>query len=231
MPPRRPEPQPRPRPQPFPALIVFDLDGTLIDSSEAIIDAVLAQAEADRLPVPDRVWAAGRIGAPPEETWVLLGAPDPVATMARFRERIMPTLAAGTRVLAGAREAVAALTEARVPQAVATSRTTEGALASLHAVDLVTPFGLVAGRDAVARPKPAPDLLLHVAAHFGCDPGQALMVGDTTADVLAARDAGMPCWAVLGGHADEPTLRQAGATRILGGVGELFAALHATTGA
>ena len=67
--------------------------------------------------------------------------------------------------------------------------------------------------------------------HFACAPGDALMVGDTPADVHAARDAGMRCWAVLGGHADEPTLRQAGAPRILGGVGELFAALHSPAGA
>ena len=52
------------------------------------------------------------------------------------------------------------------------------------------------------------------------------MVGDTTADVAAAHAAGLPCWAVLGGTHDEPTLRDAGADLILSaGIAGLTAAL------
>ena len=48
------------------------------------------------------------------------------------------------------------------------------------------------------------------------------MVGDSDADVLAARAAGIPCWAVLGGTGEEKSLQDAGAARILaGGVGEV----------
>ena len=84
----------------------------------------------------------------------------------------------------------------------------------------------VAGGDLVARHKPDPEVVRLVLERLECAPTEALMVGDTTADVAAAHAAGVPCWAVLGGTHDERTLRDAGADLILSaGIGELTAAL------
>ena len=64
--------------------------------------------------------------------------------------------------------------------------------------------------------------LLHDAGVFGGDVGDALMIGDSVADVLAAHAAGITCWAVLGGTGTEKSLRDAGPARILtGGMGDV----------
>ena len=80
----------------------------------------------------------------------------------------------------------------------------------------------VTGRDRVERAKPAPDVVLHALQAVRAEASAAIMVGDSDADVLAARAAGVPAWAVLGGVGEEKTLRDAGADLILAnGVGEL----------
>ncbi len=207
-------------------LVIFDLDGTLVDSSEPIVEAILAQAAAEGLPLPDRAWACSRIGHPPLETWAELGSPDPQATQAGFRSRVLPTLAERTEVLPGTASTLATLARTDLVLAVATSRNSQSAVETLAHLGLDGPFACIAGRDRVEHPKPAPDLLLWVLERTGFAPHEALMIGDTTADVEAARAAGMPCWGVLGGHGSESSLRAAGSDRILAnGVAELPDAL------
>jgi phosphoglycolate phosphatase len=208
------------------AAILLDLDGTLVDASEAIADGVLAMAGELGLVVPERAWAAARVGYSPHETWGLLGAADPAACVELFRERYLPGIPARTRVMPGAREAVAALAARGVRLGLATTRSADSARDTLRVSGLDTHISAIGGGDEVAHHKPAPDVLLLVLERLGCPPASALMVGDTTADVLAARAAGMPCWAVLGGTHDERALREAGAARILsGGIADLPAAL------
>jgi phosphoglycolate phosphatase len=205
--------------------ILLDLDGTLVDASEPLIEAIRAMARDAGLVPPEPAWARGRIGFAPDETWRLLGASDPLAMVRLFRERYMAHVAPRTRVLPGVPEALAALRLDGRRLAVATTRSTPSALETLELKGLLAHIEFVGGGDLVAAPKPAPDVLLLVLARLGCEPREALMVGDTTADIGAAHAAGLPCWSVLGGVHDEATLRAAGADRILSGFAELPAAL------
>jgi phosphoglycolate phosphatase len=198
-----------------PRAILLDLDGTLVDASIPIVDGVRALAREHGLRVPSPAWTRGRIGFPPEETWHLLGAPDPSAMALLFREHCAPGLARRTRVMDGARETLAALVAGGWRLGLATTRATASARETLQVTGLIESIEFIGGGDAVTRHKPAPDVLLLVLQQLGCTPGTALMVGDTTADVQAAHAAGLPCWAVLGGTHDEKTLREAGADRIL----------------
>jgi len=209
-----------------PLAILLDLDGTLVDSSEPIIDGILAVARETGLTVPDRDWARARIGFPGAETWSLLGAEDPVAMLAHYREHVSPTLAERTRVLPGVTDALAELAARGHRLAVATTRGSVSAREGLAATGLLTHVSVVIGADDVQRHKPHPDPLLLALERLSVQADAALMVGDTDADIGAAHAAGMPCWAVLGGTHDEKTLREAGADLILaGGVAELPAAL------
>jgi pyrophosphatase PpaX len=111
--------------------------------------------------------------------------------------------------------------------AIATTRTTDSAIDTLRATGLLEFLDPIVGVDQVSAPKPAPDTLLTVLDATGCAPRDALMIGDTEADVHAAVSAKVRCWAVLGGHGAETALRDAGAERILGtGIGELLGALQ-----
>lgn len=210
-------------------ILLLDLDGTLVDAGDAIVDGVLELAADAGLPVPTRAWAAAQIGKPPEAVWRALGASDPVAMSAMFGARYGPGMAARTRALPGVEDALGALASAGVRMAVATTRNTASAHAALSATGLLRFIEHITGRDLVPAPKPAPDVALHALAALGASAAGALFVGDTDADVLCARAAGMPCWAVLGGHGSEETLRDAGAERILrGGFAELPRVLWTT---
>ncbi len=206
-------------------VLLLDLDGTLVDASAPIADAIQALARDSGLPVPDREWARQRIGFSPEETWRLLGAADPPAMMRLFRTRYVVHVTRRTLVLPGVPEALAALRGGGRRLALATTRATASALDTLQAKGLAQHFEFVGGGDQVARHKPAPDVLLLALERLGCAPGEALMVGDTTADIGAARAAGVACWSVLGGTHDEATLRAAAPDRILSAFAELPAAL------
>jgi phosphoglycolate phosphatase len=209
-----------------PLAILLDLDGTLVDCSEPIVDGILEVAALEGLTVPDRDWARARIGFPGAETWGLLGAKDPAAMLLRYREHVNPTLAERTRVLPGANEALAELSARGHRLAVATTRGNVSAREGLAATGLLTHLSVVVGADDVQRHKPHPDPLLLALERLSVKADTALMVGDTDADIGAAHAAGMPCWSVLGGTHDEKTLREAGADLILaGGIAELPAAL------
>lgn len=206
--------------------ILFDLDGTLVDASEAIADGIMELATDHGLSVPDRAWAIGRVGFSPRQTWELLGAKDPDSLSVMFRERYMAGLPARTRVLPGAREALATLSERGLRLGMATTRRTDSAVETLRVAGMLDAMRFVAGGDLVKRHKPDPEVIHLVLERLECAPDEALMVGDTTADVDAAHAAGVPCWAVLGGTHDEATLRASGPDLILpAGVGALPAAL------
>jgi len=198
-----------------PELILLDLDGTLIDASDAIVDGVLAFAAELGLQVPTREWMHGRIGAPPDETWVLLGADDPKDISMRFARDVFPDLVHRTEVLPGVREGLAELAALGCRLAAATNRTTDSGLAALSVTGLDALVPRCFGRDLVAAPKPAPDLLLHALAALGGSAARTLMIGDTLADVLAAQAAGVRVWAVAGGIGDADALRAAGPDLIL----------------
>ena len=208
-------------------VILLDLDGTLVDASEPLIEAIRALARDAGLRTPEPDWARGRIGFAPDETWRLLGASDPLAMMRLFRERYMAHVAPRTRVLPGVTDALAALRGDGRRLAVATTRSTPSARETLELKGLLPHIEFVGGGDQVRAPKPAPDVLLLALERLQCEARDALMVGDTTADIGAAHAAGMPCWSVLGGTHDEATLRAAGADRILPGLAALPAALAA----
>jgi phosphoglycolate phosphatase len=198
-----------------PDVLLLDLDGTLLDASDAIVEGVLELAAETGLPVPDPAWARGKIGQPPHTVWAELGAEDPHGMVEVFGRRVLPRLAGRSRVLPGVAEALPRLSAAGLVLAVATTRLTESAREGLEATGLAEHIAFIAGRDLVARSKPAPDVLLHALEAVGGRIERALMIGDSDADILAAHAAGMPCWAVLGGVGQEPALREAGADLIL----------------
>jgi HAD superfamily hydrolase (TIGR01509 family) len=209
-------------PSPLPSTILLDLDGTLVDANEAIVDGVLELAAERGLRVPDRAWTRSRIGHEPESTWVALGAEDPAAMVAAFSAKVLPTLAERTHVLPGVADALGRLAAEGFVLAVATTRLTESAEHTLEFTGLSVHITHVTGRDRVERAKPAPDVVLHALQAVRAEATAAIMVGDSDADVLAARAAGVPAWAVLGGVGEEKALRDAGADFILArGVGEL----------
>jgi phosphoglycolate phosphatase len=185
--------------------VLFDLDGTLADSAEDIRAALeLAFAE---LEIEVDAGLDGLVDGSPLEEVFAVAVPDGTeALLARFidayRRHYERSPTHRTRLYPGVRETLDTLRSMRprLRLAVATTKRASTAQSVIHALGLGTTFELVAGSGATTlRPKPAPDLLLHVSEQLGVAPQRALMVGDTLRDVVAAQRAGMRVAAVTYG--------------------------------
>jgi HAD superfamily hydrolase (TIGR01509 family) len=204
-----------------PRAIVFDLDGTLVDTVGARIEAWQAafaerglEVGRDRLQpmigMDGRRLAAEVIGndGSAEEVDARAGA--------LFDERNRDP-----RPLPGARELLERLDADGVTWAIATSSRAEQVAASVNALRMGHAPRIVDG-SAVEHAKPAPDLLLLAARRLGTDPAETWYVGDSTWDMRAAVAAGMHAIGVAAGAAvGEDALRDAGAAQVIGTLGEL----------
>jgi HAD superfamily hydrolase (TIGR01549 family) len=117
------------------------------------------------------------------------------------------------RALPGARELLALLTELGVPWAIATSGYQETAGPVLELLDVPAEVPVVT-RDAVEHAKPDPDLFLAAAARLGVDIAQAMVIGDSVWDMLAARRARALGVGFLSGGYGQEELERAGAYRV-----------------
>jgi phosphoglycolate phosphatase len=191
--------------------VLFDLDGTLLDTA-ADIGVALNRALAEhRLPElalgAVRTLIGGGVPALIERVVARLGAQaaaaDTGALLARFTfhyERILQLGPIQTRAYPGAAEGLAQLRALGLELAVVTNKPRQAA------VELLTRFGLareiqaVVGGDSVEHRKPHAQGLLLACAQLRVPPHEALMVGDSLTDVLAARTAGLAVVCVPHGY-------------------------------
>lgn len=211
-----------------PPLVVFDLDGTLVESHRAIV-AALAGAVAERGHPPLASGAgADLIGLPLTEMFPRLVVaplhPDEVEALGAAYRALYPALAAEhERVFAGVHEALATLRAGGATLTVATSKSTSGAEAALSRHGLRAAFHSVLGFDAVARPKPAPDMVLALQARHPAS--RVTVVGDTAYDMAMGRAAGARCVGVSWGMHPPEALREAGADAVVSEVAALVDAV------
>jgi HAD superfamily hydrolase (TIGR01509 family) len=202
-----------------PPALLFDLDGTLVDS---VYEHVLAWREAlEQSGIELSVWRIHRrigmsgglfVNGLLRET----GHDVTSADSARLQELHIEAYrrrAGQIRPLPGARELLAYLTGVGVPWAIATSGQRAGAAATLELLD-VPPDVPVITRDQVARAKPDPDLFLAAAQRLGVEIADAVVVGDSVWDLLAARRAKALGVGLLSGGYGEDELHRAGAYRV-----------------
>ncbi|MET0695576.1 MAG: HAD-IA family hydrolase [Propionibacteriaceae bacterium] len=171
--------------------VIFDMDGTLIDSTPAVERAWTTWAEEHGLTRAD---LAGNHGVPSAGVVrMFIPAEQQETAIARINALELEDVA-GIVVLPGAAEALASLVNAK--NAIATSCTMPLAKARIAAAALVPPSVLVTA-DMVKRGKPAPDPFLEAARRLGVDPTRCLVVEDAPAGLEAARAAGCYTLAVV----------------------------------
>ena len=193
------------------AAVVFDMDGTLIDSESIYRRALVLAMEAMGLAV-DEAFVHGLNGLPgPEINARILarfGADFPVQ---EFRHRYVThrDLLAGDGIplKPGAAEALRFVVGLGLPLALATSSQRAPALAHLSRLEVLAHFDVLVTREDVARPKPFPDLFLEAAARLRVAPADCLAVEDSKAGAEAALAAGMMTVMVPDVVAPSPELR------------------------
>jgi HAD superfamily hydrolase (TIGR01549 family) len=171
--------------------VVFDLDGTLVDTMSyapaVYADTVRALGGPD-INAED-VAAVWHIGPTPVLLQHLLGRPVTSTDLDCYFTRF-DTAFAHVRAFPGIPEMLAALAAARMPLGVFTTATARAAASIIAAAGLTGRFPIVVGGDETPRPKPAPDGLQIACARLGCLPERAAYVGDSPIDLDCAAAAG-----------------------------------------
>ncbi len=196
--------------------MVFDLDGTLVDTVALRVAAwVAAFAEFGMQVEPQAlrllIGADGHLVARAGTQMAGRDIDDALADRLDHRSgEQFNRLNATPRPLPGARELLLELARAGIPHAIATASRAGQVLASVGALGLPSRPMIVDGSH-VRHAKPAPDLLLLAARRLGAAPDACWYVGDSVWDMQAARAAGMTAAGVLTGFATANDLREAGA--------------------
>lgn len=190
-------------------LIVFDWDGTLMDSTAVIAGSIQAACRDLDLPVPDDETARHVIGLGLNEALrhAVPTAPEAIyeSLVARYRHHF---LAQGEAIplFDGAREMIMALHATGHLLAVATGKNRNGLQRALESTGLKQYFHATRTADQTFS-KPHPAMLLELMDELMVDPGRTLMIGDTTHDVQLARNAGVDVVAMAhGAHPPEQLL-------------------------
>jgi phosphoglycolate phosphatase len=193
-------------------LIVFDWDGTLMDSAAAIVAAIQAASRDLALPVPDESQSRHVIGLGLVDALTYLfpeldaSGYEDVADRYRYHY-----LARDHDILLfdGAREMLEELSGAGLLLAVATGKSRHGLARALEAVGLSTFFHATRCADETFS-KPHPAMLLELMHELGALPENTLMVGDTVHDLEMARNAGVsPVAVTYGAHPRESLVARA----------------------
>lgn len=198
-------------------LLVFDWDGTLMDSAAEIV-AAMQTAIAD-------------IGLPKREDWQMreliglgmtevldrlfpeLDSANVMQLLGAYRKRYS-TPGGGAALFAGVAETITGLGNAGYVLAVATGKSRAGLDKVLAKTELEPHFRFSRCADEAAS-KPAPDMLLDILLRSATEPKRALMIGDTEYDMAMAVNAGVPAVGVACGVHDAVRLRAAGAMTVL----------------
>jgi phosphoglycolate phosphatase len=223
--------QPGPRTGPDPQAVLFDFDGTLVDSYPAITASVNHVRADHRLPPLDEAEVRRHVGRGPayllEHT---VPGTDLARDLARYRAHHPSVFRTGTRLLPGALDTLRALKAGGRQTAVCSNKPKRFTLELLAFLELDLLVDVALGPEDVARPKPAPDMLRAALARLRCAPGEALYVGDMVVDIETARAAGIPVWVVATGSDDRLALLAASPDRLLEGLREIPDLLRARAG-
>jgi phosphoglycolate phosphatase len=181
-----------------PSLVIFDLDGTLIDSAPdlaAAINAMLAGYDREPLPIGEVRRMVG------DGVAMLVGRAlaardcrpaDPTEAERSFMRHYESDPTSLTTVFPGATRALQSLSAAGIPLAVCTNKPAAIAGAILDSLGLGRFFARVVGGDSLPFRKPDPRVVLALLDEFASGPQDALLVGDSEVDAETARAAGVP---------------------------------------
>lgn len=184
-------------------VLLFDLDGTLVDSAGGIA-AALTHLRAER--------GAGPIDRDTVRPWISLGADvlvaraldtharEPAVDLARFRAILSDLPTDPDCLYPQVEETLDLLARAGFAMAVITNKPEGLSRALLTDLDLARWFVTVVGGDTTPRAKPDPAPMCHALAALGARPEQAMLIGDSAVDAAAARTFAMPFLLFGGGY-------------------------------
>lgn len=199
------------------SIVIFDVDGTLIDSQHHIHGAMITAFEALGLEAPTLARVRGIVGLSLPVAIARLapeGAPIPRLVEAYKETFAMRRAVDDAPMYAGARDCLDLLAQNdSMLLGVATGKSRRGLDMMIEMHDLHGRFATLQTADGNPS-KPHPGMLLRALDETGMDPGRAVMIGDTSFDMVMGRAAGMQAWGVGWGYHATDDLHAAGANRV-----------------
>jgi len=198
--------------------IIFDLDGTLTDSGEGIINCAALALRHFGLPVPDRQTMGAFVGPPLRQTFVKFGVPEEKAeeAVAVYRSRYTTVGKYENTPYEGIRQVLEELQRRGYLLYVATAKPEEMAIDILHKFDLARFFAKICGASMDASRDSKALILTYLLSQLPAEAKKGpVMVGDTAFDVIGAAAHGIPTVGVRWGYGSAEELEAAGAVCIL----------------
>ena len=195
--------------------VIFDCDGVVVDSEPASFDLLAQDLAAHGLTLPraqlETVFLGGTI-AGVFDTARGMGATLPDDWVDRFYDRLYVRLAQGTPLIPGILPVLNRLRAAGLPFGMGSNGSPAKMAITLgqHPAVLALFAGRMFSAQTLGRPKPAPDLYLHVAAVLGVAPARCVVIEDSPTGAKAAAAAGMRCFGYAP-HGGGDALKAAGA--------------------
>lgn len=217
----------------WPRAILFDLDGTLIDSVPDIATSVNLLLQTENLPALSTAEVRGMIGngiaklveRAFKARGITLEGDSHAAMTARMMEIYKDHLTVETVLMEGADHILRAYARVGIGLAVVTNKPEAFSRKILEHFDLGEVVSVVVGGDTGPARKPAPDMLLHALADLGVSASQSLMVGDSPADIDAAKAGSIASVAVRGGYT-RIAVEELGADVVIDSLGQLPGAIE-----
>ena len=216
-------------------LVIFDCDGTLVDSQNSIFATMTAAYAALGLPPPSRAEVLGVVGLSLPQAFAVLAATHTPAVQSELVDlyksvfpRTRETMQGGDPLYPGTRETVALLAARDdVLLGVATGKSRRGVARLFDREGWHSHFVTIQTADDNPS-KPHPSMILKAMAETGIEPEHTVMIGDTSFDMEMARGAGVGAVGVAWGYHTADRLRSAGAHAIVADAADLIAAVDAS---
>ena len=207
--------------------ILFDLDGTLTDSGEGIMNCAELALRHFGLPVPDRQTMRVFVGPPLDQTFIKFGVPADKTeeAIAVYRSRYLTVGLFENAPYPGIEQLLKKLQDNGHRLFVATSKPEATSIRIMEKFDLVKYFEQICGATYDGSISTKEEVIAHLLARVG-DPGQCIMVGDTTFDVIGAKAHGIETIGVSWGYGKVADMEKAGAKAIAYSMDELFNLLN-----
>ena len=196
--------------------VIFDLDGTLIDSYQAIY--LSFQYTYEKMGLPPLTFEESRkvVGLGLTITFNELVGPERTPEALRFfRKRYEEVFAQHTRFLPDARELVAELHRRGIREAIATNKLGRFSRAIIKHFGMEDLFIAILGDEDVSLNKPHPEMLLSALEKMVLPPEEVVMVGDSLIDIQSAKNTGIRVFAIASGATQREVLEQAQPTAVL----------------
>ena len=209
-------------------LIVFDLDGTLVDAYQAVAASLNHALTSFGYPALDDLTIKRSVGWGDKNlVSKFVSGQDIDRVLSVYRLHHRSALKSGTKFLPGAKQLLGQLKNEGYQLGIASNRPSRFTHIILKHLGVQSDFAAVVCADQVAAPKPAADCLEKILKTCGVHPGDALYVGDMTIDIETGKNAGVRTVGVITGSSTEEEIKQLKPAWIIHHISELQNVLHA----